>query len=551
MKFRALHFLLPACAMATPIFSDEIDTSIDNGLQFAQTQASYLADSVLRTNSRFTDYSSTSGVWQIKSRSTWCSGFPPGLFWYLHNLTGEQEWLDRARNWTEGVRARATEADNDTGFQIFCSFGLGYILTGETDTDYLDVMKTAANTFATQRFNPTIGSYRAWTNTSSNPVSDPSITASTTNPNDMVFEVNIDMMMNMELPLFVGLNGGNPDYVDYAVSHADRSWEDLVRVDGSTFHVVGYKADGTVDYKRTHQGWQTDSTWSRGQAWGVYGYAMLYRYTGLERMLQRSELLFDYFMAATAAQSSDFIPYSDFDAPLNASNPRDTSAAAIVASAALDLYNMTDDEKYLNAARNILLSLGSPTYLAQGTNYQPILLKASSKWGDPEVGAIFADFYYVEAMMRYRALFPPESPTPSDATLTNISTRGLVGDQENVMIAGFVVDGSNPISVMLRGIGPGLASFDVENTVADPVIRLFDASVSGVNPIEENDDWGDNGNLAEIEAARMATGAFELDAGSKDAVLLVTLDPGLYTVKLSGKEAGAIKTGLIEVYRVP
>jgi len=278
---------------------------------------------------------------------------------------------------------------------------------------------------------------------------------------------------------------------------------------------------------------------------------MLYRYTGLERMLQRSELLFDYFMAATAAQSSDFIPYSDFDAPLNASNPRDTSAAAIVASAALDLYNMTDDEKYLNAARNILLSLGSPTYLAQGTNYQPILLRASSKWGDPEVGAIFADFYYVEAMMRYRALFPPESPTPSDATLTNISTRGLVGDQENVMIAGFVVDGSNPISVMLRGIGPGLASFDVENTVADPVIRLFDASVSGVNPIEENDDWGDNGNLAEIEAARMATGAFELDAGSKDAVLLVTLDPGLYTVKLSGKEAGAIKTGLIEVYRVP
>jgi hypothetical protein len=411
MKPRTLPLLLLAFAVATPIFSDELDTSIENGLQFAQAQADYMA-AVLRLNSRFTEYSNTSGVWQIKSRSTWCSGFTPGLFWYLYNLTGEQKWLDRARSWTEGVRARATEADNDTGFQIYCSFGLGYILTGETDTDYLDVMKTAANTFATQRYNPTIGSYRAWTNTSSNPVASPSITASTTNPNDMVFEVNIDMMMNMELPLYVGMNGGNPDYVDYAVAHADRSWENLVRVDGSTFHVVGYKADGTVDYKRTHQGWKTDSTWSRGQAWAVYGYAMVYRYTGLQRMLQRSELLFDYFMAATAAQTDDFIPYSDFDAPLDASNSRDTSAAAIVASAALELYNMTEDEKYLDAARNILLSLGSPTYLAQGTDYQPILLKASSKWGDPEVGASFADYYYVEAMMRYRALFPPTGDDP-------------------------------------------------------------------------------------------------------------------------------------------
>jgi hypothetical protein len=394
----ALPFLLLAFAVATPIFSDELDTSIDNGLQFAQAQANYLA-SFLRTKARFTDYSSTSGTWQIKSRSTWCSGFTPGLFWYLHNLTGEQKWLDRARSWTEGVRARATETDNDTGFQIYCSFGLGYILTGETDADYLDVMKTAADTFATQRFNPTIGCYRAWPQ-------------NTANPNDLEFEVNIDMMMNMELPLFVGMNGGNPDYVGYAVSHADRSWEDLVRVDGSTFHVVGYKADGSVDYKRTHQGWQTDSTWSRGQAWAVYGYAMVYRYTGLERMLQRSNQLFDYFMAATAAQTDDFIPYSDFDAPLDSDNSRDTSAAAIVASAALDLYNMTDDEKYLNAARNILLSLGSSTYLAQGTDYQPILLKASSKWGDPEVGAIFADFYYVEAMMRYLALFPPIANDP-------------------------------------------------------------------------------------------------------------------------------------------
>lgn len=549
------RILLPiaiTCLLAGPARAD-LDTTIGNALTFSAEQVEDLAG-ILRTNSRFVDYSNTSGTWQIKNKSSWCSGFSPGMFWYMWDLTGETKYRGWAQNWTEGVRARATEADNDTGFQIYCSFGLGYTLTGETNTDYFDVMETAAETFATQRFNPTIGSYRAWTNSSSNPVSDPDLTASTTNPNDMVFEVNIDMMMNMELPLFVGTNGGNADYVAYAVSHADRSWGDLVRVDGSTFHVVGYKADGTVDYKRTHQGWQTDSTWSRGQAWAVYGYAMVHRYTGLQRMLDRSELCFDYFMAATAAQTDDFIPFSDFDAPLNPSNPRDTSAAAIVASAALDLYEMTGTQKYLDAAESILLELGSPDFLAQGTAYQPILLKGSSKWGDPEEGTSFGDFYFIEAMRRHRALFPsvlPPDPEPSDALLINISTRGLVGDEAEILIAGFVVGGTEPMTVLLRGVGPGLGQFGLEDAVADPVIQLYDPEVSDDVPVALNDDWQDDGNGAAIEVAALKVGAFALEPGSKDAALLLVLDPGLYTLQVLGKEAGVSKTGLVEVYQVP
>ena len=547
---------LAAAALVAVSASANIETSIDTGLAFATEQLEELP-TLLGNNTRFMDYSTTAGTWRTQSRSSWCSGFAPGMFWYMYELTGESKWQTWAENWTDGVRQRATEADNDTGFQIYCSFGNGYQFTDDNDTDYWSVLETAAETFATQRFNPTIGAYRAWTNSSSNPVSSPSITANTTNPNSMVFEVNIDMMMNMELPLFVGKNGGDSAHVDRAVAHADTTWEDLIRSDGSSIHVIGYKADGSVDYARTHQGWTPESTWSRGQAWGGYGYAMVYRYTQLPRMLQRAETMFDTFMSLTAAQSSDYVPFSDFDAPLDSRNPRDTSAAAIVASAALDLYDMTGTQKYLDAARNIIESLSSSNYLAAGTSYQPILRKASSKWGDPEVGASFADYYYVEAMIRHRDLFPatepsePEQPTEvTFPTLSNMSTRGYAGATGQPMISGFVITGETDVTVLLRGVGPALAGFGVADPIADPTISVFDSS-STTTPIHTNNNWGDAANADDIAATAVRVGGFALPAGSLDSALLVTLSPGVYTVQLTGENPGGLQNAMIEVYWVP
>ena len=365
------------------------------------------------------------------------------------------------------------------------------------------------------------------------------------------------MMMNMELPLFVGKNGGDSAHVDRAVAHADTTWEDLIRSDGSSIHVIGYKADGSVDYARTHQGWTPESTWSRGQAWGVYGYAMVYRYTQLPRMLQRAETMFDTFMSLTAAQSSDYVPFSDFDAPLDSRNPRDTSAAAIVASAALDLYDMTGTQKYLDAARNIIESLSSSNYLAAGTSYQPILRKASSKWGDPEVGASFADYYYVEAMIRHRDLFPatepsePEQPTEvTFPTLSNMSTRGYAGATGQPMISGFVITGETDVTVLLRGVGPALAGFGVADPIADPTISVFDSS-STTTPIHTNNNWGDAANADDIAATAVRVGGFALPAGSLDSALLVTLSPGVYTVQLTGENPGGLQNAMIEVYWVP
>lgn len=382
---------------ATAAEETPLDPQLQGAVEHASRRSGYLAQNVLRNDDeRFVNYTTASGTWRTQNDSSWTCGFVPGVFWYLRDLTSRPGWEGLARHWDSGVRSRATATDNDTGFQIFTPYVLALDF-GQTinAADYESVIHIAAETLTDQRWNATIGCYRAW------PAGDKT-------PTSMPFEVNIDMMMNMELILWSGQNGGPSEYVDHAISHADISWRDLVREDGSTFHVVEYNSSGEVVSKRTHQGWKRDSTWSRGQAWAVYGFAMLYRYTELPRMLERAEKCFDYFVAATDAQTDDAIPYSDFDAPLDSQNPHDSSAAAIVASAALELWASTGEQRFLDRAEHILRSLSAPPYLTTEKSHQAILDLASEKWGEPDVGAIFADFYFLEAIWRYWAWTPAE-----------------------------------------------------------------------------------------------------------------------------------------------
>ena len=373
-------------------------TQYKNVMELVKAKSEGLAvDALGNDNEIFTNYTNTTGKWNNKSDKTWCSGFVPGLFWYLNAITGDKIWQKRAKFWTEGVRSRAYATDNDTGFQVFDSFGLGYTIGNEKTADYKKVIVDGADTFVSQRYNKNIGAFRSWKQR----VSDPTV---------MPFEVNIDELMNMELVLWVGQNANKPEYTKKAISHADKTWANNTRENGSTFHVVGYNNKGEVVDKRTHQGWKDESTWSRGQSWAVYAYAMYYRFTGLERMLQRSKKSYQYYLQATKKQTNDLVPYSDFDAPLDKSNPRDTSATAVVASALLELYHMTKDEQYLNDAEAMLISLATPTYLANNPNYQSILLKGSEKWGEPEVGSIFGDYFFVEALYRWKLWSPRALP---------------------------------------------------------------------------------------------------------------------------------------------
>ena len=225
------------------------------------------------------------------------------------------------------------------------------------------------------------------------------------------------MIMNMEALLSASALSGNNEHYDAAVAHADVTWDQLIRSDFSSYHVAGFNSSGSLSYNRTHQGWVEDSTWSRGQAWAVYGYVMMFRYTELPRMLERSEKAYQYFKLATQSQGINTIPYADFDAPIDIRNPLDTSASAIVAAAAIELYEMTGNTLYLNDA-NIILNDLVQNYLSEGTDFESILLSGSEEYvaqddaqiprsSGYEVGASFGDFYFLEALYRLQNTVPP------------------------------------------------------------------------------------------------------------------------------------------------
>jgi uncharacterized delta-60 repeat protein len=125
----------------------------------------------------------------------------------------------------------------------------------------------------------------------------------------------------------------------------------------------------------------------------------------------------------------------------------------------------------------------------------------------------------------------------------NISTRGRVGAGADVLIAGFVITGSAPKQVLIRGVGPGLARFGITDHLADPFIRVVRQGVT----VASNDDWAFSAQRGVVEAAARATSAFRLDPQGRDAALVATLAPGSYTAVLSGADGGE-GVAIVEVY---
>jgi unsaturated chondroitin disaccharide hydrolase len=220
------------------------------------------------------------------------------------------------------------------------------------------------------------------------------------------YRVNIDATMNLELMFWAGQNGGRPEYTAMATQHALRAINDLVRPDGGTWMVAEYDQNtGKLLRHSTKQGYSTESTWSRGQAWAMYGFTTAYRYTKDPRFLDTARRTADNFVRRLPP---DKVPYWDFDVPNKATAPRDTSAAAVAASALLELSGFESDaaakQRDIDNARAILISLSSPAYaprsnakfaamLQHGTQHQP------KGWAD--TGIMFGDYYFVEALGRY------------------------------------------------------------------------------------------------------------------------------------------------------
>jgi len=360
----------------------------------AGMQLSYMLSVIdsLRSNGLATDLVSPRTADQNKLKlvkgQDWTSGFFPGELWFMYEYTGKKEWLAPARKFTAALeKQQFYGGTHDLGFMMYCSFGNGYRLTG--DTAYRSVIIQSAKTLST-RFNPATGVIKSWDFNSDN---------------KWKYPVIIDNMMNLELLFEATKLTGDSSFYKIAVSHANTTMKNHFRTNYSSYHVIDYDpVTGAVRKKNTAQGYSDSSSWARGQAWGLYGYTMCYRQTKDIRYLQQAEHIAAYILNRLP---KDKIPYWDFDAPGIPNEPMDASAAAITASALYELNSFTGNAVYRNTANAILKKLcaGYLSPLKQNNGF--ILLHSTGHKpakSEIDVPLIYADYYFFEALMRSKKM---------------------------------------------------------------------------------------------------------------------------------------------------
>ncbi|MEH6305669.1 glycoside hydrolase family 88 protein [Olivibacter sp. CPCC 100613] len=333
----------------------------------------------------------TRGNWNLINYKDWTSGFWAGILWYAYQASGDDSLKAAADRFSRELTPLSKESalDHDLGFQVFNSFGNGYRLT--KDTSYKHIILATADTLATL-FNGHVGTILSW------PRAVPHMEWPKHN-------TIIDNMMNLELLFWASKNGGDKKLYDIAVSHAEKTMKNHFRSDYSAYHAVIYdpKTGGKIK-GLTHQGYSDSSMWSRGQAWAIYGYTMCYRETGKQEFLDFAEKVTKVYIDRLP---DDLVPYWDFDDPNIPKAPRDASAAAVAASALLELSSLVDDEEkaahYYRKAVDMLASL-SDNYQSGKANTAFLKHVTGHKPNNSEVDASinYADYYYLEALLRLK-----------------------------------------------------------------------------------------------------------------------------------------------------
>ncbi|MDB5270712.1 MAG: glucuronyl hydrolase [Hymenobacter sp.] len=331
------------------------------------------------------------GQLKLVSTPDWTSGFFAGNLWFLYQATGDKQWLTQARRFTQlSEPEKLNTTTHDLGFMIYCPFGNGYRLA--QDAQYREVIIQAARSLST-RFSPTAGVLKSWDHHDKN----------------WQFPVIIDNMMNLELLFEATRLSGDSAFYCLAVTHANTTLRNHYRPDFSSYHVVDYDPQtGAVRGKMTAQGYADASAWARGQAWGLYGFTMCYRETRNPIYLQQAEHIAQFILHHPNLPP-DKVPYWDYNDPTIPNAPRDVSAAAIAASALYELstFSLANGTYYRQQADVMLHSLQAHYAAPLGKNHGFLLLHSTGhKPAKSEIDTplIYADYYYLEALLRARDL---------------------------------------------------------------------------------------------------------------------------------------------------
>lgn len=331
----------------------------------------------------------TIGNLVTNKRNWWTAGFFPSTLWYLYEYSHNPALKEMAVRKTNELREEVKNSgDHDIGFKIWCSYGNQLRIT--KDSSLVPLIIEAARSLS-KRFDPAAGLIRSW--------------GKIGDQNEYL--VIIDNMMNLELLFEASRLSGDSYFYRIAVSHADKTMVNHFRADGSSWHVVNYDpATGAVKSKRTAQGYSDSSAWARGQAWGLYGYTMCYRETGDKKYLDEANGI-AHFILTNKNLPEDLIPYWDFNDPKIPDTYRDASAAAIIASALLELRHYAIPSQaavYEKTAKTILQNLSKSDYRTGLNEKHDFLLKHSvghlAAKSEVDTPLSYADYYYVEGLMR-------------------------------------------------------------------------------------------------------------------------------------------------------
>lgn len=310
---------------------------VDEDFKYAMVQVKRMLQVTDYNSGKFPRTTNKEGKLVTTDMYDWTPGFFPGSLWYLYEYSKDATIKKQALGWTEKLEPLKTFTQHhDLGFMMYCSYGNAYRLTG--NPAYKNILVQSARSLST-RFSPVTGAIKSWNRFNS-----------WHGNKTYYYPVIIDNMMNLELLYFASKATGDSSFRHIATTHALTTMNNQVRKDYSHYHVVCYDSvTGKVVGRETAQGYADNSTWSRGQAWGIYGFTMVYRETHDPRFLKTAIGMADFFLN-NKRLPKDKVPYWDFNAGQKGYTPginsyankvttlyRDASAAAITASALLEL----------------------------------------------------------------------------------------------------------------------------------------------------------------------------------------------------------------------
>ncbi|AHF14453.1 glycoside hydrolase family 88 protein [Niabella soli] len=411
MKKKLIIFIaLVVSLIGDAAYTTDGNKLVDEDFKYAMVQVKRMLQVTDYNSGKFPRTTNKEGKLVTTDMYDWTPGFFPGSLWYLYEYSKDATIKKQALGWTEKLEPLKTFTQHhDLGFMMYCSYGNAYRLTG--NPAYKNILVQSARSLST-RFSPVTGAIKSWNRFNS-----------WHGNKTYYYPVIIDNMMNLELLYFASKATGDSSFRHIATTHALTTMNNQVRKDYSHYHVVCYDSvTGKVVGRETAQGYADNSTWSRGQAWGIYGFTMVYRETHDPRFLKTAIGMADFFLN-NKRLPKDKVPYWDFNAGQKGYTPginsyankvttlyRDASAAAITASALLELamYAPAKKKQYISAAATMLQSLSSAAYRAPvGTNGDFLLMHCvgsiphRSEIDEP---LVYADYYFLEALTRYNKL---------------------------------------------------------------------------------------------------------------------------------------------------